>query len=436
MDISITEMHYPLNFRSSSAKLLGDHLQHRHSVELIGMKRVGISNFLRFFLYHKDIKQQYMPHDGKNLFIPVDLNNLIEREIFPFWRLTFKRIVDTVENSLLDGAIKQKISDLFVSSIQSGDLFLTFDGVRESLVELVKANIYPTLFLLRFDRLSEAVTPEFLNNLQSLLDVTNQKLCYVFTSYRELDALSPKVFSRQAVSSLVSDMYIKPGNVQDMETIFSTISEKYNLSIPVSLKQILIDLSGGHAQYLQLSLIILHELNSKKKLMSEEEVISAIENDERIALQSEELWESLSAEEQEVTRKVSDGRKVTDREKEAAKYLWNTGFVVEERGLVRLFSPLFANFVEKNEKKTTGESAGFEFSKKEHMLFELLKEKPDAVCEREIIVEEVWPEYKEYGVSDWSVDRLVARVRQKLRKQKANYEIVTVRTRGYKLVTK
>src|SRR5690349_20100292 len=167
MDISITEMQYPLEFRQKDAKALGTFLQHRQSVQLIGMKRVGISNFLRFFLYHKDIRRQYLPGDGKNLFIPVDLNNLIEREIFPFWRLTFKRVVDAVEEAVVDNIIKQKINELFDTSIQTGDAFLTFDGLRSSLALLVKAQIYPTIFLIRFDRLVNAVTPEFLNNLQA-----------------------------------------------------------------------------------------------------------------------------------------------------------------------------------------------------------------------------------------------------------------------------
>ncbi|HEX7042500.1 MAG TPA: hypothetical protein VF189_04575, partial [Patescibacteria group bacterium] len=285
MDISVTEMHYPLSFRVSDARLLGDNLKHRHNIELVGMKRVGISNFLRFFLYHKDIKRQYLPQDGKNLFIPVDLNNLIEREIFPFWRLTFKRIVDTVESSVFDNAVKQKINDLFANSIQSGDLFLTFDGVRESLLLLVKENIYPTFFLLRFDRLSDVVTPEFFSNLQSLKDATNQKLSYVFTSYRELEKLAPDVLSKHEASTFTKVLYLKPGGKGDMEIMFDSIAEKYNLSVPPTLKDVLIDLSGGHLQYLQLSLTILHELTQKKKLPTEDEIVAAIEADERITLQ-------------------------------------------------------------------------------------------------------------------------------------------------------
>jgi DNA-binding winged helix-turn-helix (wHTH) protein len=56
------------------------------------------------------------------------------------------------------------------------------------------------------------------------------------------------------------------------------------------------------------------------------------------------------------------------------------------------------------------------------------------VCERERIIERVWPEAETFGVSDWAIDRLVARLRNKLKSQNAKEEIITVKTRGYKLI--
>ena len=47
----IAESVYPVTFRKQDASALGSHLLLRHSVEIVGIKRVGISNFLRFFLY-------------------------------------------------------------------------------------------------------------------------------------------------------------------------------------------------------------------------------------------------------------------------------------------------------------------------------------------------------------------------------------------------
>lgn len=431
MDTQVIEAQYPFSFRKDIAKTLGEHLQHQHSVELVGMKRVGINNFLRFFLFHEGIKKEYMPQDGKHFFILVDLNDLIEREMFPFWRLTFKRIVDAVEGSLMKDEIKKKISDLFVACIQSGDLFLTYDGVREALNLLVRENIYPTLFLTRFDRLKDAVTPEFFNNLQALKDATHQKLSYVFTSYRELDTLVPSVFHRKELSLFSNIMYMPPATVEDSKIVLETIKERYSMQLPETMEKDVIAISGGHVQYLQLSLLVLHEHG--KKLPPTSDLEKLLLADERITLQSEELWESLSEVEKTVLLAIAEKKPIAKEEKEQARYLWDTGFVAEQGKGTEIFSSLFQAFalqqIKRNDK---GNSV--EFSKKEHLLFQYLEEHLNDICEREVIVDVVWPEYKEYGVSDWSIDRLVARVRGKLRKQKSMYEIVTIRTRGYKLI--
>src|SRR5438067_959251 len=119
MEHSVIEAKYPIRFRGEDAQKLGNHLKQRNSVVLVGMKRVGISNFLRFFLYHHDIVKTYIGDNKQHLFISVDLNDLIERELFAFWTLTLKRIVDAVERSSLDGKIKKELDALFLGSIQS-----------------------------------------------------------------------------------------------------------------------------------------------------------------------------------------------------------------------------------------------------------------------------------------------------------------------------
>lgn len=432
MDTQVTEVKYPFSFRKDIAKMLGEHLLHQHSVELVGMKRVGINNFLRFFLFHEGIKKAYVPQDGNHFFILVDLNDLIEREMFPFWRLTFKRIVDAVEGSTLSDDVKKKISNIFVACIQSGDLFLTYDGVREALTLLVKENLYPTLFLTRFDRLKDAVTPEFFNNLQALKDATHQKLSYVFTSYRELDALVPVVFHRKELSLFSNIMYIPPATAEDSQVVLETIKERYTMHLPATLENAVVEVSGGHVQYLQLSLLIIHE-HGDSLPVSKNELEKVLLADERITLQSEELWESLSETEKAVLIAIAEKETVTKEDKEQAAYLWNTGFVKEDKQEIQIFSTLFTSFVLQQVKREN-KGTSIEFSKKEHMLFQYLEEHLNDICEREAIVDVVWPEYKEYGVSDWSIDRLVARVRGKLKKQKSMYEIITIRTRGYKLI--
>src|SRR5258706_2180641 len=443
VNIHVSESAYPLNFRQEAASELSKHLLHRHSVELVGMKRVGINNFLRFFIFHKGIKSHYLPQKGKSFFIFVDLIDLIEREIFPFWRLSFKRIVDSVSESSIDQGIKDHISTLFEDCIQSGDLFLTFDGIRETLVILTQANIFPTIFFNRFDRIKDAVTPEFFDNLQGLQNITNHKLSYVFTSYRELDTLTPKVFHKKIVSVFLQVMYLKPSDESDSRILFNTALQRYNFVLQEKLKNEILRLCGGHVQYLQISAVILHELGESVKNTTPSQLFSLIAGDERTILQSEELWESLGSLEQEALQKINSGISINKEEKEKAKYLWDTGFVrdgsagsPQVSGKTELFSDLFGQFVKDIQAAKKDENKSYDLSKKEHILFVLLQQYPNEICEREVIVEKVWPEYKEYGVSDWSIDRLVARLRGKLRKQKSMYEISTVRTRGYRLTTR
>lgn len=424
MENDLAELTYPISFRNNDASILGAHLLHRHNVNLIGMKRVGISNFLRFFLYRPDIVTEYISKEERHLFIPVDLNDLVEREVYPFWVLTFKRIIDTVERSELPGVDKEKLDDLFSDAIQSQDKFLLIDGVRKALIALLDSGVFPTFFFLRFDRIKDVIDRQFFDNLQGLKDATHQKLSFVFTGYQTLDALAPHVFSKADLSVFMHTQFIKPCTREDMEIIAQQFISKYNLKLDDAVITKLCQLSGGHVHYLQLALILIHE-NSQVINSLEQSILS----DERIQLLSEELWEGLEKKEQDLLRKLVSGQSLTDEDKRSAQYLFDVGMLTEE---MNVFSPLYEAYLS-DRKEHDATNTNVHFSKKEHLLFKILEEHKNEICEREDIVEYVWPEYSEYGVSDWAIDRLVARVRSKLKQQGSNDEIVTIRTRGYKL---
>lgn len=426
MDRHIEEASYPLTFRKNDAEMLGLHIKNRHNVVLVGMKRVGISNFLRFFLYRKGIQENYINDGKKYVFIPVDLNDLVERELYPFWVLTLKRIEDAVEKAQISPKTRKYIETLFLDSIQSQDLFLTIDSIRKSLSHLVDEGITPVLFFLRFDRMKDVVTPEFFANLQGLVDACHQNLSYVFTSVRSLESLSPTVFTKASVSVFARTMYIEPSLMHDSSTIFDEVCKRYGLKFSPTSKQQILSLVDGYTQYLQFALTYLHE--NKNESVSVK-LIDELLRDERVALQSEELWESLTPEEQEILIKFLGNTKITNEEKDKSSYLWNTGIINGKN----IFSPLFEKYVEQKG-KTHSDSHKKELSKKENLLLKLLENNRGALCEREAIIENVWPEAQSYGVSDWAVDRLVARLRQKLKILNPEYEIITVKTRGYKLV--
>jgi len=456
MDSAI-ETKYPLSFRKKEAEELGEHLKLRHSVELVGTKRVGISDFLRFFLYRRGIVQKYIERRELYLFISVDLNDLVELEIFPFWILTFKRINDAVQSAAVSEKLKHEINLLFLDSIQERDTFLTLENIRQALSKIVKAKIIPTLFLIRFDRIVDVCDSQFFSNLEGLIDSSGRKLAYVFTSFRKIDEMASEKLSRNFLHVFQNIIYVKPANSGDTKVVFDAFKKRYKISPNKKLEKKLIDVSGGHIQYLHFAIIIL-EAEIKEKKVDYQEILGAISKDERINLQSEEIWESLKIGEQKVLLKVYKGEKISSQEQKEAQYLWETGIIQDRQNqgqtsFIKLrlrnqqgqtlsrvvnslpdeiFSPLFESFLDREiEKKQQGN--GLDFTKKEKALYEHLLRSLDKVCEREKIIEAVWPESEELGVSDWTIDRLVARLREKLKNQKGKYQIVTVKTRGFKL---
>lgn len=426
----MAEAKYPIVFRKDIALSLGQYIKSRQSVVLIGMKRVGISNFLRFFIYHKDIVPTYIADSKNHIFIPVDLNDLVELDIYPFWILTFKRIVDTLEKSKVEKKIKNEIQSLFLDSIQSKDQFITIDSIRRSLVRIAETGALPTLFFIRFDRIKDVVTREFFANLQGLRDATHHKLGYVFTSFRSLDVLSPSVFSKTSLFAFSRNVYIKPAKKEDTEIILTMYLKHSGINLPVKTEKELFSAVDGYVQYLQLALVSF--VRNDSLLAKEENMFEHLAKDEQIALASEELWESLNIEEKSLLIKIADKELATLDEIEKNRYLWDTGLVIGEGSKIKIFSSIFEHYVRKLEKKAP--NSAVEFTKKENLLFKYLLENDSAVCERDQIVKAVWPEVEELGVSDWAIDRLIARVRHKLKIQKTNFEIKTIKTRGYKLV--
>jgi DNA-binding response OmpR family regulator len=163
-------------------------------------------------------------------------------------------------------------------------------------------------------------------------------------------------------------------------------------------------------------------------------LLLGLKKDERINFQSEELWESLDKDSQAVLRKITDNEKILPEDKKRELYLWDTGFIKISSVNNNIFSKLFEDFVKQKEKEENIKEVNNEFSKKENLLFNYLLDNKDKICEREQIVRIIWPQEEELGVSDWAIDKLIARVRNKLKTQKNNFEIQTIKTRGYKLI--
>lgn len=419
----------PLIYRYEDAKELAGHITNHRPIVLIGITRVGIGSFLSYFINRKDVVDNYFADPQKQIFIPVSLNDLIECDIAPFWTLTLKRVVDAIETTSIKESVKKEIRSLFLESIQLQDLFFTIDSVRLSIKKIIDQGFLPTIFFIKFDRLKDSITPELFANLEGLREFTHYQLTYVFTSFASFEKISSNIANNSSLSILYKNVYFRPASEENSILLFKNYKKRYEIKLSESLEKYFLKLVDGHFQYFQLGLIALH--NHEGKIISEEDLKKYLINDERIRLQSEEIWESLSSDEQKVLVRVVGSQKLSKEDKDKGVYLWNVGIINDDRKN-SIFSPLFSYFV-KERVSEEAKDRGAEFSKKELLFFNFLKNNISQICEREKIIETVWPEASELGISDWAIDKLAARVRIKLKKQKSKFKLQTIKTRGFKL---
>ncbi|MGA9351785.1 MAG: FHA domain-containing protein [Anaerolineae bacterium] len=81
-----------------------------------------------------------------------------------------------------------------------------------------------------------------------------------------------------------------------------------------------------------------------------------------------------------------------------------------------------------------GRELGPPLSLAQYRLLELLYDRAGRVCNRDEIVEAVWPEASEEGVSDQAIDALARRLRERIGEIDPDHQyIVTVRGHGFRL---
>lgn len=209
---------------------------------------------------------------------------------------------------------------------------------------------------------------------------------------------------------------------------YLNLTKTYSSKFNADTKRKILELGNGHMMLTRLIGIVFSK--SKDPQLSEESLLA----DERIALALEEIWENLTNKEKNSLSDIADQRKPLP--KKHLDYLLKTGILSRKGRKFTFFSPLFACWVENKLKQQTKEKIT-DFAKKEKLLFDFLASQKEKLCQRDEIEEAVWPEYQEsadMAISDWAIDRLISRLRNKLKVKESNYKIVTFRGQGYKLI--
>lgn len=393
--------------RLEDRKFLDSCIEKGQDVELIGMKRVGIGNFLDVFL-----KESI--HIQTKLFVRINIQELYDIEGRSFYTLLLKDFVNSILRSSCEESIKRSALTLEESLQTHGDIHHVKEIIYSILNILQKNNIPVVIFFIRFDRLEPILNQGYFNELYNLKK-NNRNLTFVFTSYIPLKTFVPKL---ENMHNLIT-YYIKPLISSETQHLLLFLTNYAQVSLSINSMHKLIGLSGGHTQLLRLLVLL-----AKNK--GTEYAIEHAFTDEQIELQCDELFTSIPQDEQKLLIQLVNNSLNSSIED---LYISKSGIVVKNT----LFSPIFVYYINHIPSLINQEDT-ITLTKKEKLLFEVLIQHKDSITEREHIMKYVWPElYELGGVSDWTLDKLVARLRRKLEMNKNGYSIITHKTRGFLL---
>lgn len=414
------EARLPLTFRKQEVSDVLKLLENQ-SLTLVGMKRVGVSHFLRFLTYHPALRKN---SKKPQIIIYLDTNDLVELSGRQFWLLLLKRLYDI--RYVLEEIEQQKIIEICTKLLETNtheELFL-LEGVKEVARIYASSNQRLVIIFARFDRLLPIFSEQFFGNLQSIVDIASQHIAYVFTTYLPFQALCSQIFFSASFSMFAKTYYLKPASQEDSLNIINLFESQRGITHPPRLKEQIVELAGGHIQLLQLCMVVLAEqiVSANADLKT---LMLTLGSDERILLQCDEILESLTDKEQAYLLESKDQTN--------SDYLLATGIVGPDKQAV--FSPLFAYYLERKLAEQAVPFRAFgQLTKKETMLLTYLTDHKGTVCSRDEIIIAVWPEFED--ISDWALDQLVSRLRKKLAILHTRLQIKTNRGKGYQLVEK
>jgi DNA-binding winged helix-turn-helix (wHTH) protein len=208
----------------------------------------------------------------------------------------------------------------------------------------------------------------------------------------------------------------------------------------------LIQLSGGHAGLLK---AIMSRIWNAPQPSDLAQITPTLTNEPAVQTECRKVWDSLSEGEQVILGALTAGTSVDS----------HTFQRLERRGLIRadqstpaLFSPLFADFVRRQNPPTTRnviinrstrevQLEGRRIEALTELEFEMLYylyNQRERVCTKDELIQNVYRQHyskMEGGVTDEAIQALISRLRAKIEPDSNQYRyIVTVRGEGYKFV--
>jgi hypothetical protein len=434
---------FPKTYRQHEVSQIAAWMDAGESGLVVGLSGSGKSNMLGF-IAHRSPLQAREAKGERPLHPLLDFNRLPEPTLVAFLRQTLAALDDAAPAAQLPAEVMKQLRAILDNGLTQTDAFLLGRSV-ESVLEFLcgEMQLRTVMLMDRFDVALERFDAPLFNNLRAWRDAHKTRLTYIVSARRDWPDW-PNLPALSEFTDLIAGRTCWVGAL-------SADDLRWNLARfaggkpTKKLVERMTELSGGHAGLLRTLWAAASPLQARWKERGPDEWIKQ----SGVRRQCQELWDDLPAPVQESLRAWQVGG-VTPQDA-AKRFLINTGLVIEGEGELRPASSVFAAFV----RQQVGVAGGIlwrdaataqvyrggvrlplELTPQEDRLLAYLLAHPGEVCDKDALVEAVWPEeVRVEGIRDDRLAQLVRRLRDKVEPDPhAPRYIVPVWGRGYRLI--
>ncbi len=398
---------FPGHFRKKELRKIFECVKRSQSVQLVAPTGSGKSLILKAITESKNIARLYMGEDTSNFkFALVDLKFSVEKDL----------------KSLL-GYISKKLN--FSRGKATN---LQFDEV---VTKLIEQNGHLVII---FDSFNEIPNPASLFTiLKAVYDEHRGKLCYIFAVNHQVNLRETMNEFRHLGALLTENvLFLTPLVREDFDWFIGEQESYLNMKLSTSEYQKLFKLTGG---YMATAKRIMETMKDRISLV---EIEKAPEKIERINYHFQTLLKDFMAESGSLINLVNKRAALTDLAN--IKYLQKTNIINSDN---QITIPLFQTYLENVSRDSNIAShevitdkiiINSSLTAQEHKIIKYLSSKLNRFCSRDEIIENIWGENQNRGVSDHALDQIIYRLRKKLEKNDPQLKIETVWGRGHKAI--
>jgi hypothetical protein len=292
----------------------------------------------------------------------------------------------------------EKNSDQFASKAE-------FTVIDNSNYSSILDNISLDKSIHVFNIITDIDITDFINKLGNLREKHDKKFVYVlFSTLKSVESAYTN-----NLKALVRNMYIiKPLDKQTAYELVSQQEQNFQVKLDDKTKKEIYNLSGGHVGLIK-DLCSLYQSSTKFK----------IEN----LLENRKILSRIELIINDIPKDILENFVNNILSTNTLRYLKEIGFITDDN---KIFSPIVADYIQSNMSKDPSL-----LTETENSVLKVLLAKQDVIVSRDEIAKIMWGNSWNYSYSDWAINQIIKRIRQKLAKDQSTIQIFSKKGKGY-----